>query len=65
MNDKINPFFLLNILSSPSSTAKRLGYLKVIDEMLEKIKDQTPDVKLSDDDKLEVRKAYSHGGDLL
>ena len=53
------------ILRSTNSTSQRLEYIDQIDEMLKKYKEQSPDIKWSKEEKDAVRKAYSHGSDLV
>ena len=50
---------------STNSTSKRIEYIEQIDEMLKRYKEQSPEMKWSNEEKLEVRKAYSHGKDLI
>jgi len=49
---------------SPSSTSKRLEYLEQIEQKLKKYKETSEEIRWSTEEKLQVRKDYSHGRNL-
>ena len=57
-------FIYLIFFSSPSSTSKRLEYLEQIEKKLKKYKETSEEVRWSTEEKLQVRKDYSHGRNL-